>query len=73
MTADKLKILCNLAAFLRTVKEIALGIGDGGSCKGELTARCHSDLRQLANSLTRRGNHAAHLINLIAKKLYAHR
>ena len=63
----------NLGIVLRAVVESLLRTGDGLVGEGHLAAGHNVNGVQLADGLTRGGNHAAYAVNLVTKELDAHR
>ena len=59
-------------ALLGALEERALGPGNRLVGEGELATRGHRHLAQLADRLPRRGDHATHAVDLVAKELQAH-
>ena len=70
---NELKISGNRRIFLGTIVERPFGVSNSLCGKGQLSARYHGHRLKLADGLAGCGNHATDTINLIAKKLKAHR
>ena len=70
---NELKIGGNRRIFLGTIVECPFGVSNSLCGKGQLSTRYHGHRLKLTDGLTGCSNHAADTINLITKKLKAHR
>ena len=70
---NELKIGSNRRIFLGTIVECPFGVSNSLCGKGQLSTRYHGHRLKLTDGLTGCGHHATDTINLVAKKLKAHR